>query len=74
MMRRVLEGRGVDTDFQTIIERGDRKDKAALERLEREKRAELAHKERIYGDDIKAFDGVDNNGNLYKDISLSELI
>lgn len=70
MMERIRSGRGTDGDFQAVVERGDRSQKMEVERLEMKKRKEMEHYGRIYGDDIQIFDGVDNNGNLYKDYSL----
>ena len=69
-LHRAIQGGTItDKDVQTIVKNGGEL-KMELERISDRKRNELRHHEiSNYGKD---FDGVDRDGNWYKDLSINE--
>jgi hypothetical protein len=74
LYEKLEKGSLTDKDIQTIVKEGDSKMMKALENKANEKKKLKAETEAKLGiDDSRCFDGVDNDGNLYKDIPLNKL-
>ncbi len=65
MMRRLHEGKITDGEINKILDSGDKAMKGELERVTASKEKAMQHVNRIHGKGT--WDGIDNDGNLYKD-------